>query len=136
MPSAFLKGIQNHALVPCPSLLSKNISPCINSTRLLLMVRPKPVPPYLLAVDESACEKGVKSFFLVSSSIPIPVSSTWNSMIVVVGVSLLIFAVSATVPSEVNFMLFVNRFCRICLNLPGSPITYITNVSGYIGAQA
>lgn len=40
----------------------------------LEMVKPRPVPPNRLAVDESACEKGRKSFLRTSSSMPMPVS--------------------------------------------------------------
>ena len=42
--------------LPIPSL-EAHIVPPINSANRLLMASPRPVPPYLRVVDESACEK-------------------------------------------------------------------------------
>ena len=42
-------------LLPSPSLLDKPRFPPISSTNLREIVRPKPVPPYFLVVEMSAC---------------------------------------------------------------------------------
>jgi hypothetical protein len=42
--------------LPMPSLVA-HIVPPISSASRLLMASPRPVPPYLRVVDESACEK-------------------------------------------------------------------------------
>ena len=45
-------------VLPRPGSLSTQISPPIISASRLLIVSPKPVPPYLRVVEESACING------------------------------------------------------------------------------
>ena len=45
-------------VLPWPGWLSTQISPPIISASRLLIVNPRPVPPYLRVVEESACAKG------------------------------------------------------------------------------
>jgi hypothetical protein len=65
-------------LDPLPNSLSTVSSPPINSQNLRESAKPKPVPPYFLAVLASACVKAWKSFPNCSGVIPIPVSLITN----------------------------------------------------------
>ena len=64
--------------LPMPSL-SACISPPIISARRLLMASPRPVPPNLRVVDESACEKDWNRRAMLLSEMPMPVSRTVKS---------------------------------------------------------
>ena len=88
---------------PCPGpSLSTHIVPPISSASRLLIARPRPVPPYLRVVDESACENDWNSRLMPSAYRPMPVSRTANvqlgSPFAVATVT-----VSTTSPSSVNF---------------------------------
>ena len=85
----------------------------------LQMVKPSPVPPNRRAVLESAWLKGLNSLLRTSSSMPIPVSSMVNRTSIDSSFSLLATTDSLTAPTEVNLMLFVSRFVRICRILKG-----------------
>ena len=111
--STLLNGMLKVAFVPASNLESRRMVPCIKSTRFLDMVKPRPVPPNRLAVLESAWLNGLNSRFFTSSSIPMPLSSIQNSMVVVSVVSLIICTLILTCPSEVNLMLFVSKLVRI-----------------------
>ena len=64
---------------PAARTLETVISPPINSTRRLLMVRPRPVPPCLRVAEASPCWKGWKSSGSASGEMPMPVSLMRNS---------------------------------------------------------
>ena len=68
---------ERRAAGPAPSLCA-HMRPPISSARRLLMARPRPVPPYLRVVDESACENDWNSRPIASSDRPMPVSRTAN----------------------------------------------------------
>ena len=85
----------------------------------LQIVKPKPVPQNRRAVLESAWLKGLNNRCRTSSSIPIPVSSTENKISITSFVSFFTSAESLTYPSEVNLILLVSRFVRICRTLDG-----------------
>ena len=63
--------------LPGPSLVA-HMRPPISSARRLLIARPRPVPPYLRVVDESACENDWNSRPMPSADRPMPVSRTAN----------------------------------------------------------
>ena len=56
-------GIVNINVDPQSSSLVTNISPPISLTISLLIVVPRPVPPYFLVTEPSAWENGLNSFF-------------------------------------------------------------------------
>ena len=62
--------------LPWPGVDSTQMRPSIISTRRLLMVSPRPVPPYLRVVEPSAWLKAWKSRPACSGVMPMPVSST------------------------------------------------------------
>ena len=53
-------GAARKNVLPFPNSLVQPIRPPINSTKPLLMANPRPVPPYLRVVEESACVKRSK----------------------------------------------------------------------------
>ena len=61
---------------PFPGSLSTVMSPPIIWQKRLLMARPRPVQPYLLAVAEDACENSWNSLPICSGVMPMPVSAT------------------------------------------------------------
>jgi hypothetical protein len=63
--------------LPRPAL-STHIRPPISSARRLLIARPRPVPPYLRVVLESACENDWNRRPMPSALRPMPVSRTAN----------------------------------------------------------
>ena len=81
-------GTTNQNVEPRSGWLITPICPPINSTRLLLIANPSPVPPYLRVVDESAWEKDWKSRSLRSAGIPMPVSETSNRIAELAGLRL------------------------------------------------
>ena len=72
--AALARGTMNQNVLPRPGVLSTPISPDISSIRRFEMARPRPVPPYLRAVEASACEKGWNRRWRASGAMPIPVS--------------------------------------------------------------
>ena len=61
---------------PCPGELSSVSRPPISSTSRREIASPRPVPPYLRAVEPSACENCSNIFSCNSGAIPMPVSRT------------------------------------------------------------
>ena len=59
---------------PSPGSLSTVMSPPIIRQKCRLMARPRPVPPYLLAVVEDAWENSWNSLPICSCVMPMPVS--------------------------------------------------------------
>ena len=115
-------------VLPWPSSLSTQILPPIISDKLLEMVRPKPVPPYLRVVEESTWVKLAKIASSFSFGIPIPLSVTEKRKV------LLLVSGSATTrritsPFSVNFRALLIRFNMICLSLAGSPSLRVSIVS-------
>ena len=64
---------------PLPASLVTVMSPPMIWQNLRLMARPRPVPPYFLLVEDSACSKAWKSLPNCSGVIPMPVSVTRNT---------------------------------------------------------
>ncbi len=117
-------GAARKKVLPLPTSLVQPMRPPINSTRPLLMANPRPVPPYLRVVEESACVKRSKIISVLSAAIPIPVSTTLNR-----SQAPPLHARQAgsgstrkvTEPRSVNFSAFPTRLIRICRRRFGSP---------------
>src|SRR5215469_3513731 len=61
---------------PLPGSLATVTSPPIMRASLRVIARPRPVPPYRCAVDESACVNSANSLACCSGVLPMPVSAT------------------------------------------------------------
>ena len=61
---------------PASAALSAVMRPPISSTRLLVIERPSPVPPYRRVVEGSACVNFSNSDARRSGAMPMPVSAT------------------------------------------------------------
>ena len=61
---------------PLPSSLSIQMRPPCISTNFLLIDRPRPVPPYSLAMVASVCLNSVNRLPILSGGMPMPVSAT------------------------------------------------------------
>ena len=100
-------------VVPLPDSLSIQISPPIIFTRRLLMVSPKPVPPYLRVVEVSAWEKAWNSLACCSGVMPMPVSRTENCRVTLSSDLFDILVVTTISPFSVNFIALFPRLTRI-----------------------
>ncbi len=99
--------------LPSPSLVTHMLPP-INSASRLLMASPRPVPPYLRVVEESACENDWNNRPICSLDSPIPVSRTlkWSSTSPsATGEEV---TLSTTSPCSVNFTEFASRLSMTC----------------------
>ena len=77
--SAVGAAIVNRNVEPLPGpSLSAHMRPPISSARRLLIARPRPVPPYLRVVEESAWENDWNRRPMPSGERPMPVSRTAN----------------------------------------------------------
>ena len=108
--------------VPGPWLCTR-IEPPISSARRWLMARPRPVPPNLRVMLESACEKDWNSRLMPSGDRPMPVSRTQKLSAVRPGAPGSPRTVSTTSPASVNFTALLSRFSRICRTRARSPFT-------------
>ena len=63
---------------PRPASLATVMSPPMSRQNFWLMARPRPVPPYFLVVETSACSKAWKSLASCAGVMPMPVSRTRN----------------------------------------------------------
>ena len=108
--ACFLKTAVNQNVDPFPSSLSTPILPPIISANRLDIANPRPVPPYLREVEVSTWEKDLKSLFIRSSGIPIPVSDISNLRVTSSSLSFSIVTRITTSPSFVNFTAFPARF--------------------------
>ena len=68
------KSTLNVKVVPTPGLLCTPMAPPINPTRRFAMASPRPVPPYLRAIEPSACSKDSKMRSSLPTGMPMPVS--------------------------------------------------------------
>ena len=105
---------------PGPSLCA-HIRPPMSSASRRLIASPRPVPPYLRVVDESACENDWNSLPMASTDRPMPVSRTANVISdFALGIG---FAPTerTTSPLSVNLTALERRFSRICRSRVTSP---------------
>ena len=77
-------GILNVKTVPTPDWLSTQIRPPCSSINRLLMLNPKPVPPYRRRMDPSTCWKGWNKFTQIFCSDPSPCIRHRNQQIVII----------------------------------------------------
>ncbi len=107
---------------PTLALRLTSMRPFINSMRRFEMASPRPVPPYSLVVEESACSNASKMRSCFSAEMPMPVSRTLNSSL---KGSLAGSAVTSTStsPSLVNLTAFPTRFTSTWRRRFGSPMT-------------
>ncbi len=75
---SLVKSSSKEKTVPRPGSLSTSMLPPMNSTSLLEMLRPSPVPPYFLVIELSACENAANILPILCVFNPIPVSKTRN----------------------------------------------------------
>ena len=102
------------------------MSPCIISTSILEIARPKPVPSLVLFFSRSTRSNLPKSLPIFSSLIPIPVSDTamMSSMTDLPSglfSPFLPVIFSETLPSSVYFTALFRMFVITCLTLTTSP---------------
>ena len=77
------------------------------------MASPRPVPPYLRVVDESACENDWNSRLMTSADRPMPVSRTENVSSTRSAATGFELTVSTTSPASVNFTALLSRLSMI-----------------------
>ncbi len=116
---------------PCRVRVSTDRFPSISSERRLDMVNPRPVPPNLRVVEESAWVKLSKIDSTLSFAIPIPVSLTEIvTSSIFLPCTLFIdpcCTVTKTSPSLVNLMALPTRLINICRILTESPKNWAGN---------
>jgi hypothetical protein len=66
----------NQKVLPTPGVLSAPASPPIMRAIFRVIAKPRPVPPYLRAIELSACSKLLNKRDMASGAMPIPVSET------------------------------------------------------------
>ena len=117
------RSIVNQNVLPRPGSPCAPIVPPMSSTSSRQMLSPRPVPPWVRVVDESACENGSNSRSACSASMPIPVSVT--SKRTQRPRALGSPSVTRTVisPSEVNLTALETRFVSTCWSRKRSPTT-------------
>ena len=119
--SAIASGSVNWKTLPAPTVLSTQIRPPIMPTSCREMARPRPVPPYFLAVEVSACEKAWKSLPICSCVNPMPVSATEKCSVALVAVCSPQTQLTSTPPLLVNLTALPIRLVSICVSRSGSP---------------
>ncbi len=87
------------------------------------MARPRPVPPYLRVVDESACENDWKRRPMPSGDRPMPVSRTAKVSSTRPSAAGAALTVSTTSPASVNLTALASRLSRIWRSRVTSPST-------------
>ncbi len=108
--------------MPSPPLSAHMRPPIISASRLLI-ARPRPVPPYLRVVLESACENDWNSRPMPCADRPMPVSRTAKVSATCPPGRVSALTVSTTSPASVNFTALLSRFSRICRSRGRSPLT-------------
>ena len=99
---------------PSLYLLSTLIVPPINSTNLLVMASPKPVPSAVVFLSTSSRSNFVNNLLISSALIPRPLSLT---LMISKQVSCLLmhFTFNSTKPFSVYLMAFDNKLFTTCL---------------------
>ena len=111
----------HETVVPWPTVLSAQMRPFISVASCLQIARPKPVPPYLRAVETCACVKLSKIDSSLSGGMPIPVSVTEKSRAPGSEISGFGATRNSMEPCSVNLMALPTRLTRICWRRVGSP---------------
>src|SRR6185312_15286501 len=106
-------------VVPSPGALAMAKVPPCNSTNSLHSGRPRPVPPYLRAIELSTCWNGSSAFGISAAFMPMPVSRTSISAATPRRRS----TISTRPPSGVNLMAFDRRLSTTWRSRVWSPAT-------------
>ncbi len=102
--------------LPLPSSEVTTTSPPSRLQRRLVMASPRPVPPNLRVVEESAWVKAWNSLACCSGVMPMPESDTSKTMLRPFGPSVRRTS-RPTRPSLVNLQALLTRLSRDCLSL-------------------
>ena len=113
-PAQISSGTANANTLPLPTTLSTQMRPAISWIRRFEIVRPRPVPPNLRVVDESAWVKLSKIRPSLSPGMPMPVSETVNRRPVGTATSSSSATCSDTSPASVNLIALPSRLCSTC----------------------
>src|SRR5215813_11986153 len=111
-----LVGSVNVKVDPSPRWDSTPMRPPCSSMMRLAMARPRPVPPFLRVIEESACWNSSKILPWSASEIPGPVSRTAT-----VNVPFAAAAVILTSPASVNLMALPTRLSSTWVSFRSSP---------------
>ena len=119
-PAQISSGTAKENTLPLPTPLSTEMRPPISSTSRFEIVSPRPEPPYLRVVDESACVNRSNTAPNFSPGMPMPVSEIVNRTTPEAesasGVTR-----SATSPDSVNLIALPSRLSSTCRSRVGSP---------------
>ena len=116
------RRVVKRKVLPLFSTLSTQMVPPISSTRRLAIARPRPVPPNLRVVEESAWEKFSKMVASFSCGMPMPVSVTRKRREPGAGSWGCWETSTSRRPESVNFMALPRRLRRIWRRRRGSPM--------------
>ncbi len=122
----------NAKLLPWPSTLLNCNLPPMSSTRRWLMARPKPVPPKRRVVELSACENPENIWLWFSPEMPMPESSTENSMLATPACNCFWRNDNTTWPCAVNLMALPPRLTNTWCRRMASP----TNRGAMLGSMS
>jgi len=112
----------NQKWLPWSSSLFTCSCPPMRCTKVLLITKPKPVPPKRRVVEVSACVNSSKICYMCSALIPMPVSITENYKCTSCSLRKTCSIKMRTCPCMVNFKALPARLIRICWSLNLSPI--------------
>ena len=88
-----------------------------------MIARPSPVPSIVISSSTPSLSNLLNNLSILSSFIPIPVSSTLNINLIA-SPFIMLLMVNVILPSSVYFAAFVSRFSITCFTLPLSPYKY------------
>ena len=108
--------------MPLPGAELSVILPLMASTICLVIISPKPVPPNLRVILESAWPKAVNNASCLSTGIPTPVSATETKIEVRSSSSSLWLMSTFIAPFSVNLIALLNKLIKTCFNRVGSPV--------------
>ncbi len=107
--------------LPPPGAGDTSMRPPISSTSRLQIARPSPVPPYLRAVERSACWNTLNSRSACSGVTPMPVSRTENASSTWSSLRETTRAPITTSPTDVNLIALPTRLLSTCVSRNASP---------------
>ena len=99
---------------PFSGALISSIVPSIAATSMVVIDKPKPVPPYFLAIEESAWVNFSKIIFWFYGSMPMPVSVTEIETALTSSLSIGLQIISTWIPPfSVNLIALLHKFTII-----------------------
>ncbi len=117
----FSKSRVNLNSEPLPLTLFIPILPPCNSISCFTMASPRPEPPYFLEVSRPACSNILKIYSCLFFGIPIPVSSSLNSILIFSVSSCTFRVINVILPCSVNFTALLSRFIITWRSRSASP---------------